>query len=221
MTNAPGVPRNDQWISAKAGQDWGGFTFFSSDAETCDSSGQSIAPPRPLRDGEADLLIAGHPGYREFNAVEDLGRFVEGRAVIRIPQFVPKEAQFLGGYAVMGDDSRIFVVGLSYRLGESHAEINDADLWINYDLYTPRPLPIPSFERRPGLGTAIEAPQLTKAHGRDAVHREARNPPGLHRSLAIRSSLNWFEEDGSFWAVQAHGLPRGIVQKVADSLQDY
>ena len=70
-------------------------------------------------------------------------------------------------------------------------------------------------------GTACGTAQLIQTRRGPAVYREAKNPPGLHRSLAIRSSLNWFEEDGSCWVVQAHGLPRGILRKVADSLEDY
>ncbi|OGO07758.1 MAG: hypothetical protein A2Y61_02275 [Chloroflexi bacterium RBG_13_60_13] len=68
---------------------------------------------------------------------------------------------------------------------------------------------------------ASAAPRLLIARGREAIYQEARNPPDLHRSLAIRSSLNWFEEDGSFWAVQAHKLDQAALVAIAESLKDY
>ena len=222
MASTTGSPSGTPITSPpQAGRRWGGFVF-SDQPGACDlRPDQNTSAPRPLKGGEGDLLISGHPGYREFKTIDDLARFINGRAVLRVPQFLPPDAELLGGYAVVGDEGRIFTVGISYRLGDSDAHVNDADVWINYNLYTPMPLAFGTSERRPGLGTAIAAPRLLTARGKEAIHQKATNPHGLARSLAIRSSLNWFEDDGSFWAVQAHGLDLATLVAIAESLRDY
>ena len=206
---------------AQAGQRWGGFLFCDEPASCVLPPDQITPPPRPLKGDEGDLLIAGHPGYREFKTIDDLARFINGRAVLRVPQFLPPDAELLGGYAVVGDEGRIFTVGISYRLGDSDAPINDADVWINYDLYTPRPSAFGTSERQVGLGRSIAAPRLLTVRGQETIFQEARNPPGLARDQIIRSSLNWFEEDDSFWAVQARGLDLATLVAIAESLRDY
>jgi len=208
-------------FAPQPGQHWGGFLFCDQPMPCILPPDQLTPPPRPLKGDEGHSLVNGHPGYRQFNTIDDLARFIDGRAVLRVPQFLPPNGEALGGYAVVGDEGRIFVVDISYGLGDSDASVNDPDLSIGYNLYTPRPSVYHNAAEQSGPGRGIGAPRLLTIRGHGAVYREAMNPPGLTRGQMSRSSLNWFEEDGSAWAVQARGLDLATIVAIAESLADY
>jgi hypothetical protein len=50
--------------------------------------------------------------------------------------------------------------------------------------------------------------------GQEAIYLEARNPRD-------HSSLNWFEEEGRFWAAQGRHMDLATLAAAAESLTDY
>jgi len=192
------------------GERWGDI-IFCDEPPICHPTPSEVTPaPIPLEPGEGDLLFSNHPGYREFRTVEEMGDFIAGRAVFRVPQYLPDNAELLGGYVVQKADGRIFDVGLSYSLGNTNATILNPDLWITYDLYSERPATMAKSEVDPYTSRVL----LTTVRGEKAIFQRASDPKS-------RASLNWFEDDGSAWAVQARGLDLATLTAVAESLTDY
>jgi hypothetical protein len=198
--------------AAKPGERWGEFTFFDDPSFHIPTS-EITPPPRPLEGGEGDSLYNAHPGYREFKQTEELAAFVDGRAPVPVPTFIPDNAELLGGYAVEGSDGEIISVGISYDLGEGDASINNSDLWISYDRFLSRPMGISTKDNEEVL-----APVLLTVQGNEAIYRGLRDHPGA--SPHTRASLNWYTDDGAFWTVQARGLDMNAIVEIAESLED-
>lgn len=199
-------------VAAEPGERWGEFIFFDDPSFHIPTS--EITPaPRPLEGDEGESLYSDHPGYREFTQTKELAAFVEGRVPVPVPQSLPESAELLGGYAVEGSDGEIISVGISYRLGDSDATINNSDIWISYDRFVSRPMGISTKDNEEVL-----APVLLTVQGSEATYRGLREYPGA--SPHTRASLNWYTDDGAFWTVQARGLDMGAIVEIAESLED-
>jgi hypothetical protein len=194
-------------VTPYPGERWGDFVFCDQPAPCYPTPSDVTPAPIPLDPGEGETLFSG-PGYHEFKTVEELGAFIGDRAVFRVPRFLPNNAELLGGYAVEKRDGRVFDVGLSYRLGNTDATILNSDLWINYDLYTEKPITI-GKESPPSYTYT-----LLTVRGEKAIFQKAFDAKS-------RASLNWFEGDGSFWAAQGVGLDLATMVAIAESLTDY
>ena len=195
-------------VTPYPGQRWGDFVFCDQPAPCYPTPGEVTPAPIPLEGTEGHSLFSGHPGYREFKTIEELGAFIGNRAVFRVPKFLPKNAELLSGFAVQKADGRIFDVGLSYSLRDAGADNLSEDLWINYNLYTQRPL----------MFGEVSPPSYTftllTIRGEKAIFQQPLDPKS-------RAGLNWFEGDGSFWTVQGVGLDLETLTAIAESLTDY
>jgi len=201
-------------FAPQPGQHWDGFLFCDQPMPCILPPDQLTPPPRPLKGDEGHSLVNGHPGYRQFNTIDDLARFIDARAVLRVPQFLPPDAQLINAETVVGDDGKYLLVHLNYRLLRSDSGVGDADLWIGYDLYTARPLAIGMIGQGSGPATSVYWDRLLIVRGEEAIFQPASSPDS-------RASLNWFEDDGSFWAVQARWLDLATIVAIAESLTDY
>lgn len=199
------------FVAVSPGERWGGFLFMDDPSYRLPASA-AIPAPRPLRHEEDELLIGDHPGYREFTDINNLQRMLSNRARVSVPATLPVGSEFIGGYAVVGDDDHVIMTGLGYRLGRSSAHLLDPDLWIDISFYFARPLVCLLN------GTALQVlpPRALLIASKKAIYQEARNLPGVY--TGTRSSLNWFEVDGSFWTVQARGTTFTTLAAVAESV---
>ena len=184
--------------------------MFCDQPAICYPTPGDITPaPIPLEGDEGEHLFSG-PGYREFKTIEELGAFIGGRAVFRVPQFLPDNAELLGGYAVQKADGRIFDVSLSYSLGNTNATILNPDLWITYNLYTQRPITVANSSVDPYTSRFL----LTTVRGEKAIFQKASDAKSS-------AGLGWFEDDGSSWSVLGVGLDLATLVAIAESLTDY
>ena len=210
-TATPASSSEPTTFAPQPGQRWGAFLFCDEPVPCRLAPDQLTPPPRPLKGDEGHSLVGGHPGYRQFDTIDDLARFINGRAVLRVPQFLPPNAQLIEAETVVGDDGKFLLVNLNHRLVASASRVGDADLVISYNVYTARPLAI-GTSGQPGTGLYKE--RLLKVRGEETIFQPASGPEG-------RASLNWFEDDGSFWAVQARRLDFATIAAIAESLADY
>ena len=212
--NAATPPGEPTTFAPEAGQHWGGFLFCDQPMPCILPPDQLTPPPRSLKGDEGHALVNGHPGYRQFNTIDDLARFIDGRAVLRAPQFLPPDAQLIDAETVVGDDGKYLLVHLNYRLVRSDSGVGDADLLIGYNLYYAKPLAIGTIGQGSGPATSVYWDRLLTVRGEEAIFQPALGPDS-------RASLNWFEDDGSFWAVQARWLDLATIVAIAESLADY
>lgn len=197
---------------------WGGFLF------AVDSASITVTPtPPPVQSDESfeGYPISGLPGYRQFPTPDELATFLGQRAAVLAPASLPAGAQLIDAYAVLLSDGRVAMVGLEYRYADSDAPAGDPDLWIVHDFRTPRPL-VEATGKPPGypdsLGRDASAPVAVDVAGRRAIYLGYDSPPALARSLVLRSALSWFDDDGSFWSVQARRLDASALVAIAASL---
>jgi len=201
---------------AKDGDRWGDFILSANPASVTVTQ-----TPAPVTNVPAEEAIPfDHPGYREFKTPDDLARFLNGRAKVLAPSFVPEGSVLLGAWAVELDDGRITDTGVSYRFASSTQTIKDPDIWIASSYRIPRPVVIDALESKRANGQIRGVPQELTMDGNPAIFLPFMNPRDIPVSLQFSSALSWFDADGVFWSVQGRNLDLDTLLKIAESLAE-
>ena len=202
------------------GEQWGGFIFLDPAAP-----GRYTVTPAPAQGFDPRGIPDAHPGTRVFGSLAEL-LALEGvsRAELEFPAYVPAGYEFIGGYVVLSEGKEVVHLVLAFRPGPVRRDsgplpevFNAENLNIGWSKWVDSPLPVPTKGDSAGLGRVAKPTMKVTVRGFAGVYREWQNPPGIDPSLALPSSLRWFDDARRLWFVLAPE-PLAELSRVAESL---
>jgi len=199
-------------VAVVEGERWGGFVF----TDNPQNLNVTVTPP-PIDLGEFSPF--DYPGFRKFETVEDLLRFINGRIMVAVPQSLPAGASLIGAWAIETPDQKIADAVLAYTLTGSVPQLGDPDLMVAVSYRVPRPFVYPVKEVVQALGQRRETPQRVSVAGHDGVFLPYDNPPGIGQNVTFASALSWFEDDGAFRSIQGKNLDFAMLSAIAASFE--
>lgn len=202
------------------GEQWGGFIFLDPAAP-----GRYTVTPAPAKGFDPRGIPDAHPGTRVFGSLAEL-LALEGvsRAELEFPAYVPAGYEFIGGYVVLSEGKEVVHLVLAFRPGPVRRDsgplpevFNAVNLNVGWSKWVDSPLPVPTTGDSADLGRVAKPTMKVTVRGFAGVYREWQNPPGIDPSLALPSSLRWFDDARRLWFVLAPE-PLAELSRVAESL---
>jgi hypothetical protein len=200
-------------LAGEPGEQWGGFVFYS--ASVPFRATQTPGPAQPVPFEES--IPYSHPGLRRFDSPEAaLAAIGGGHGVVDVGR-VPPGYELLAVWAIEHNGQIIDFVVEYARVGVPTVPLSP-HLSVGWTLRAPRPLPALAEINRLPSGQAGEPVVKVTVRGERGVFQEWKNTPGAPIEAGVRSSLNWFDETGRLWFVQAYDEPLSMFLEVAEGL---
>jgi hypothetical protein len=202
------------------GEQWGGFIFLDPAAP-----GRYTVTPAPAKGFDPRGIPDAHPGTRVFGSLPEL-LAQEGvlHAEIEFPAYVPAGYEFIGGYVVLSEKKEVAHLVLAFRPGPVRRDggplpevFNAVNLNVGWSKWVDSPLPVLTTGDSADLGRVAKPTTKVTVRGFAGVYREWQNPPGIDPSLALPSSLRWFDDARRLWFVMAPE-PLAELSRIAESL---
>lgn len=203
-----------------AGERWGGFIFVDPAAPA-----RYTVTPAPAKGFDPRGIPDAHPGTRVFGSLPEL-LAQEGvlAAEIEFPAYVPAGYEFIGGYVVLSEEEEVVHLVLAFRPGPVRLDsgplpevFNAVNLNVGWSKWVDSPLPVPTTGASTDLGRVARPTAKVTVRGFAGVYREWVNPPGIDPSLALHSSLRWFDDARRMWFVMAPE-PLAELARIAETL---
>lgn len=210
LTVEPGAP----------GELWGGFIFVDPGAPA-----RYTVTPAPAKGFDPRGIPDSHPGTRVFGSLPELlGLAGVSPDDIKFPAYLPPGYEFIGGYLVLSEEEEVVHFVLAFRPGPVRLDsgplpevFNAVNLTVGWSKWVDSPLPVPTTGESADLGRVAKPTAKVTVRGFAGVYREWENPPGIDPSLALHSSLRWFDDGRRMWFVMAPE-PLAELARIAETL---
>jgi hypothetical protein len=181
--------------------------------------------PAPAKGFDPRGIPDSHPGARAFGSLPELlGLAGVSPDDIKFPAYLPPGYEFIGGYLVLSEEEEVVHFVLAFRPGPVRLDsgplpevFNAVNLTVGWSKWVDSPLPVPTTGESADLGRVAKPTAKVTVRGFAGVYREWENPPGIDPSLALHSSLRWFDDARRMWFVMAPE-PLAELARIAETL---
>ncbi|MCL4242189.1 MAG: hypothetical protein KJ048_12650 [Dehalococcoidia bacterium] len=202
------------------GEFWGDFIFVDPGAPA-----RYTVTPAPAKGFDPRGIPDSHPGTRVFGSLPELlGLARVSPDDIEFPSYLPPGYEFIGGYVVLSEEEEVVHLVLAFRPGPVRLDsgplpevFNAVNLTVGWSKWVDSPLPVPTTGESADLGRVAKPTAKVTVRGFAGVYREWENPPGIDPSLALHSSLRWFDDARRMWFVMAPA-PFAELARIAETL---
>ncbi len=200
-------------VAGEPGEQWGGFVFYSESVPF--RATQTPGPAQPIPFEES--IPYSHPGLRQFDSSEAAVAALGGGKGIVHAGPTPPGYELLAVWAIEHKGQIIDFVVEYARVGIPTVPFSP-HLSVGWTLRAPRPLPALAEINRLPSGQAGEPVAKVTVRGESGVFQEWKYNPDAPIESGVRSSLNWFDQTGKLWFVQAYGEPLSMFIEIAEGL---